>query len=182
MLPYHSREWVILLCVVRWLLPRFQELRKSSINENILSLSDWLRKWTLCGVFMAHTSYQQNQKSCITRNEVIGNEQENMRTTNLPAALFEAKNDDWGGLISASSSPDSCVHPILSHTHKLVCVWPYTRSGCWELFCNNIHTCNSPMGLGAFGPFGSLVWGSHDINLGGNERCGKGRIRLQELE
>lgn len=94
---------------------------------------------------------------------------------------FWSKNDDWGGLISASSA-DSCVHPILSHTHKLVCVWPYTRSGCWELFCNNIHTCNSPMGLGAFGPFGSLVWGSHDINLGGNERCGKGRIRLQELE
>lgn len=26
------------------------------------------------------------------------------------------------------------------HREACVCVWLYIRSGCWELFCNNIHT------------------------------------------
>lgn len=170
--------------MVRRLLLHFQELRKSSLNEYILSLSDWLRKWTSCGVFVAHTSYQQSHKSCTTRNEVIGNEQENTRTTNLPAALFEAKNDDWGGLISASSSADSCVHSILSHTHKLVCVALYYE---WMLgtFLQQYPYMRLTNGRWGFWSIWVISLGSHNIyrfNLGGNERCGKGGIRLQELE
>ena len=170
--------------MVRWLLTHFQELRKSLLNEDILLLSDWLRKWTSCGAFMAHTSYQQNHKLCITRNEVIGNEQENTRTTNLSAAPFEARTMTGG---------DSFLHPLQLirvyiqswATHRSLCVWLYISSGCWKLFCKQypyVRLTNGPWGLWSIWVASLGVPYYLEIQSWGQWEVWKVRIRLQELE